>query len=366
DPLDDGRSRQLVHEDAGDLLRVDPRRAGELQRDRAGVVAVGGIARPLDRARGQRGPRDESLALGRFDRGSQEGGEGVANERRGHAGEIVAPRASRLGCAPARGSVQSSHPMSGWRATAMKAVLMAGGEGSRLRPLTIVRPKSMVFIVNKPVMEHVLDLLKRHGITDVIVTVQYLASVIQDSLGDGSQLGMRISYSVEEVPLGTAGSVKAVEDQLDETFIVISADALTDFDLGGIIDSPRGRHATATLTLYHVANPLEYGVVIIDAQGRIRQFLEKPSWGEVFSDTVNTGIYVLEPRIFDYFEAGKPVDFSQDVFPELLRQKDQLFGYVASGYWCDVGNIPEYMRANADLLQGKVKLGPIGQEIGNG
>src|SRR5262245_14529370 len=248
----------------------------------------------------------------------------------------------------------------------MKAVVMAGGEGSRLRPLTIVRPKPMVPIVNKPVMEHVLDLLKRHGITDVIVTVQYLASVIQDSLGDGSQFGMRISYSVEEVPLGTAGSVKAVEDQLDETFIVISADALTDFDLGGIIEYHRGRHATATLTLYHVANPLEYGVVIIDAQGRIRQFLEKPSWGEVFSDTVNTGIYVLEPRIFDYFEAGKPVDFSQDVFPELLRQKDQLFGYVASGYWCDVGNIPEYMRANADLLQGKVKLGPIGQEIGNG
>src|SRR5205823_5723149 len=134
----------------------------------------------------------------------------------------------------------------------MKAVLMAGGEGSRLRPLTIVRPKPMVPIVNKPVMEHVLDLLKRHGITDVIVTVQYLASVIQDFFGDGSQFGMHITYSVEEVPLGTAGSVKAVEDQLDDTFIVISADALTDIDLGGIIDFHRSRRATATLTLYHV------------------------------------------------------------------------------------------------------------------
>lgn len=248
----------------------------------------------------------------------------------------------------------------------MKAVLMAGGEGSRLRPLTILRPKPMVNIVNKPVMEHVLDLLKRHGITDVVVTVQYLASVIQDYFGDGSQLGMNITYSVEEVPLGTAGSVKKAQELLNETFLVISADALTDFDLGKIIDFHRSHHATATLTLYHVPNPLEYGVVIIDQQGRIRQFLEKPSWGEVFSDTVNTGIYVLEPRIFDYYEEGKSVDFSQDVFPELLRQKDQLFGYVAGGYWCDVGNIAEYMRANADVLQGRVKLDPIGQEIGNG
>lgn len=248
----------------------------------------------------------------------------------------------------------------------MKAVLMAGGEGSRLRPLTILRPKPMVPIVNKPVMEHVLDLLKRHGITEVIVTVQYLASVIQDNFGDGSQLGMNIVYSVEETPLGTAGSVKKAQELLNETFIVISADALTDFDLGKIVDFHHSRHATATLTLYHVPNPLEYGVVIIDQQGRIRQFLEKPSWGEVFSDTVNTGIYVLEPRIFDYYEEGKPVDFSQDVFPELLRQKDQLFGYVAGGYWCDVGNIAEYQRANADLLQGKVKLDSIGVKLAEG
>jgi mannose-1-phosphate guanylyltransferase/phosphomannomutase len=248
----------------------------------------------------------------------------------------------------------------------MKAVLMAGGEGSRLRPLTIVRPKPMVPIVNKPVMEHVLTLLKRHGITDVIVTVQYLASVIEDHFGDGSALGMHITYSVEEVPLGTAGSVKAVQDQLDDTFLVISADALTDFDLGRIIEFHRDRKATATLTLYQVPNPLEYGVVIIDGEGRIRQFLEKPSWGEVFSDTVNTGIYVLEPTIFDYYEAGKPVDFSQQVFPELLRKRDRLYGYVASGYWCDVGNIQEYMRANADVLQGKVDVGLLGREVGSG
>jgi mannose-1-phosphate guanylyltransferase/phosphomannomutase len=248
----------------------------------------------------------------------------------------------------------------------MKAVVMAGGEGSRLRPLTINRPKPMVPIVNKPVMEHVLDLLKRHGITDVIVTVQYLASVIQDTFGDGSSLGMNIQYSIEEVPLGTAGSVKLAAEHLDDTFIVISGDALTDFDLTKIIESHRANKAKATLTLYHVPNPLEYGVVITDESGRIRQFLEKPGWGEVFSDTVNTGIYVLEPSIFDYYEAGKPVDFSQDVFPQLLAKNDALFGYVASGYWCDVGNIPEFLRANAELLSGMVNLDPIGQEIGGG
>ena len=248
----------------------------------------------------------------------------------------------------------------------MKAVLMAGGEGSRLRPLTILRPKPMVPIVDKPVMEHVLDLLKRHGITEVVVTVQYLASVIQDYFGDGANLGMKIHYSVEEVPLGTAGSVKKAESLLDDTFIVISGDALTDFDLGAIIDFHKSREATATITLYHVPNPLEYGVVIIDGDGKIRQFLEKPSWGEVFSDTVNTGIYVLDPRIFEYIEKDKPVDFSQDVFPQLLRRGDRLFGYVSPGYWCDVGNIGEYIRANADVLLGRVNVGPLGHDLGGG
>lgn len=248
----------------------------------------------------------------------------------------------------------------------MKAVLMAGGEGSRLRPLTIMRPKPMVQIVNKPVMEHVLDLLKRHGITEVVVTLQYLASVIQDYFGDGSSLGMKIHYSIEETPLGTAGSVKQAEHLLDEPFIVISGDALTDFDLDEIISFHKSREAKATLTLYQVPNPLEYGVVIIDEEGRIRQFLEKPSWGEVISDTVNTGIYVLDPSIFDYIPAGKPVDFSQDVFPQLLKNGDRLYGFVQDGYWCDVGNIQEYMRANADVLNGKVKVGPLGHEIGPG
>jgi mannose-1-phosphate guanylyltransferase/phosphomannomutase len=248
----------------------------------------------------------------------------------------------------------------------MKAVVMAGGEGSRLRPLTINRPKPMVPLVNKPVIVHILELLKKHGITDVVLTLQYMADVVQDYLGDGSSMGMNISYSIEEVPLGTAGSVKNAQKYLDDTFIVISGDAVTDFDLKAIMDYHQAKKSMATLVLYRVPNPLEYGVVIINPEGRIQEFQEKPSWGQVMSDTVNTGIYVLEPKVLDLFEAGKNFDFSKDLFPILLQNGDPLYGYVAGGYWCDIGNIPEYIRATSDVLEGRVHLEPIGKEIGGG
>lgn len=248
----------------------------------------------------------------------------------------------------------------------MKAVVMAGGAGSRLRPLTVGRPKPMIPIVNKPVMAHILDLLQRYDITEVVVTVQYLAEYIQGYFGDGQSLGMNIQYSVEDVPLGTAGSVKNAQEFLDETFIVISGDAITDFDLKQIIDFHRQKEAVATLTLYRVPNPLEFGVIITDSQGRIQQFLEKPSWGEVISDTVNTGIYVLEPEALDYFEPGQVFDFSKDLFPILLEQGAPLYGYVASGYWCDVGDLNEYIRASNDILEGRVQVGEIGKHIGGG
>ena len=246
----------------------------------------------------------------------------------------------------------------------MKAVVMAGGEGSRLRPLTIRRPKPMVPIAGKPVMEHILNLLKRHGITEVIVTVQYLASNIEDYFGNGSQFGMRITYSREDVPLGTAGSVKNAEEQLTEPFLVISGDALTDYNLTDIIRYHKEKKALATLTLAHVDNPLEYGVIITNEAGHITQFLEKPSWGEVFSDTINTGIYVLDPQIFSYFEKNVPYDFSQELFPYMLKKGDPIYGYIANGYWCDVGNLSEYMRANADALQGNVELEIPAKNIG--
>jgi mannose-1-phosphate guanylyltransferase/phosphomannomutase len=245
----------------------------------------------------------------------------------------------------------------------MQAVVMAGGEGSRLRPLTINRPKPMVSIVNKPCLGHIFDLLKTHGITDAFVTLQYLASQIQDSFGDGGSVGMHLQYSVEETPLGTGGSVRQIGDALDSAFLVISGDALTDIDLSAVIAFHTERKAAVTLCLYRVPNPLEYGVVITDDSGRITKFLEKPSWGEVFSDTINTGIYVIEPRVLARYEVGQAFDFSKDLFPQLLADGEPLYGYVASGYWTDVGSIPEYARANADLLLGRVRAGTLGKEI---
>lgn len=245
----------------------------------------------------------------------------------------------------------------------MKAVVMAGGEGSRLRPLTMGRPKPMVPIVNAPVIEHIFGLLRRHGVTEVVVTLQYMAKVIQDYFGDGQDFGMKIHYTVEDTPLGTAGSVRNAEHLLDEPFLVISGDALTDIDLTQIVDFHRRRAAMATLTLYRVPNPLEYGVVIVDKDGKVLRFLEKPSWGEVISDTVNTGVYVLNPEIFQYVPVRQVVDWSNDVFPQLLRNADPMYGFVAGGYWCDVGSLAEYTRANVDVLQGMVNLEMPGQEL---
>lgn len=245
----------------------------------------------------------------------------------------------------------------------MKAVVMAGGEGSRLRPLTLNRPKPMVPLVNKPVMGHILALLKRHGITEVVATVQYMADTIQRYFEDGHSVGMNLAYSVEEVPLGTAGSVKNAQMLLDEPFIVISGDASTDINLSELIEFHRQKQAKVTITLFRVDNPLEYGVVIADEDGRIQRFLEKPSWGEVISDTVNTGIYVVEPEVLDYFEAGIPFDFSKDLFPLMMEKGDPLFGYVADGYWCDVGNLQEYLRASGDILEGRVQVDPLGEEV---
>lgn len=248
----------------------------------------------------------------------------------------------------------------------MKAVVMAGGEGSRLRPLTLVRPKPMLPVVNRPVLGHILYLLKQHGIVDVVMTLQYLASQIQDYYGDGRSLGMNIEYVIEEMPLGTAGSVKFAQSLLpdDEPFLVISGDALTDFDLTALVRFHQERRALLTMALCHVPDPLDYGVINIREDGRVAQFMEKPSWGEVTSDTVNTGIYVVEPAALADIPGDVRVDWSQDVFPGMLARDEAIYGYVANGYWCDIGTLEEYHRANADLLFGKLDLGELGPRIG--
>ncbi|BDI32927.1 nucleotidyltransferase [Capsulimonas corticalis] len=247
----------------------------------------------------------------------------------------------------------------------MKAVVMAGGEGTRLRPLTSNRPKPLVPILNKPCMQHTIELLKRFGVTDIVVTLYYLADEIEGYFGDGSELGVNLIYTVEDTPLGTAGSVKKAEEYLkDDTFIIVSGDALTDIDLEKALAFHRERESMATLVLQHVENPLEFGVVITDEEGRIRRFLEKPSWGEVFSDTVNTGMYILEPSIFDYMEHDKSYDWSQDIFPQILQEEKPMFGYVMGEYWTDVGSLQQYRQAQYEMLQGKTQLPIEGRREG--
>ncbi len=239
----------------------------------------------------------------------------------------------------------------------MKAVLMAGGSGTRLRPLTCDLPKPMVPIVNKPIIEHIVNLLKKHNFDDIYVTLYYLPQLIQNHLKDGKDLDVNITYALEEEkPLGTAGCVKNIQQHLDETFIIISGDCLTDFDLSEAIRFHKEKGSKATIVLTRVENPLEFGVVITDDEGRIQRFLEKPTSSEVFSDTVNTGIYVLEPELLDLLPANEEQDFSKDLFPQILEQGLPMYGYVAEGYWGDVGNLTTYREAHYDVLAGKVKV----------
>ncbi len=248
----------------------------------------------------------------------------------------------------------------------MKAVIMAGGEGTRLRPLTSNAPKPMLPIANRPMMEHVLGLLKRHGFDEVVVTVAFLANAIETYFGDGSEFGVSIRYAHEEVPLGTAGSVGNAREYLDERFLVISGDVITDIDLTSIWKFHAERGAMATIGLTPVDNPLEFGIVITRDDGTIERFLEKPTWGQVFSDTINTGIYVLEPAIFDYIAEGRSVDFSSEVFPQLLAQGLPLYGAITEGYWEDVGTLEAYVRAHKDVLDQRVVLDIPGFGVNEG
>ena len=238
----------------------------------------------------------------------------------------------------------------------MRAVIMAGGEGTRLRPLTCNLPKPMVPILNAPMMEHIVNLLKRHNFRRIACTLWYLPHDVTNYFQDGAEHGVQMEYYVETTPLGTAGSVKNAGQSFTDTFVVVSGDALTDIDLTAAIEFHRSRNAVATLILTSVPNPLSYGVVLTNEDGKVRQFLEKPSWSQVFSDTVNTGIYILEPEVLAMVPAGQQVDFSRDVFPELLRQGAALYGYVASGYWSDVGSLDAYRQALKDCLDGKVQI----------
>jgi mannose-1-phosphate guanylyltransferase / phosphomannomutase len=234
---------------------------------------------------------------------------------------------------------------------------MAGGEGTRLRPLTSLRPKPMVPIVNQPVMEHILGLVKHHGISDVVATLAFMPQVIEDYFGDGAEWGTNLSYALEETPLGTAGSVKNAETLLEGSpFIVISGDALTDIDLtSGHRVPPRERRSGHDRAQEH-ARPPRVRCRDHRRDDRIERFLEKPSWGQVFSDTINTGIYVIEPEVLDHIPEREITISPRSSFPLLMEKGFPLYGCVVDGYWCDVGSFDSYMQAHRDVLDGKAMV----------
>ena len=233
---------------------------------------------------------------------------------------------------------------------------MAGGEGVRLRPLTCLTPKPLVPLLGEPVMGYGLRLLKRHGCESIGATLWYQPEKVRQRFGAGDGYGVRLTYYEEDTPVGTAGSVKLAKDELNGTFFVLSGDGLTDCDLTAALAFHKAKGALATLVLKRVSVPLPYGVVLTQRDGKITRFIEKPSWSRVFSDLVNTGIYILEPEVLSFIpDEGMP-DFGKDIFPALLRAGQPLFGFETEGYWCDVGDMGAYMRAQRDLLRGRVNL----------
>lgn len=239
----------------------------------------------------------------------------------------------------------------------MKAVILAGGKGTRLYPLTQSRPKPMVPLLGAPILAHTLALLAHHGVKEAAVTVGYLSGSVSGFFKN-EFCGIRLEYFGESLPLGTAGAVKACGGFLggNEPFAVISGDAVTDADLGAAFRFHREKNAAATLILKKCPDPLEFGVVRTDASGRITGFVEKPEWSEVCSDKVNTGIYILSPCALELVPEKTRFDFSRDLFPRLLSAGEALFGFVTDSYWCDVGSPASYRRCTADALSGKVRL----------
>ncbi|MBC7327689.1 NDP-sugar synthase [bacterium] len=238
----------------------------------------------------------------------------------------------------------------------MKAMILAAGVGSRLDPLTRNLPKPLVPIANKPVIEHIIESLREYGFRNIMINLHYLGEKIKDWLGDGEKWGVSLQYSFEKIPLGTAGGVKKVEDFFDGTFLVVGADDLCDIDLRRLLAYHQEKKAMVTIALSLVDDPSEYGVVLTNERGRVIAFLEKPRGERIPSNTVNTGIYIIEPEILQLIPKNEFFDFGKDLFPLLIDKKVPFYGYLALGYWKDVGNIKHYKEAHKDVLYKKVSF----------
>jgi len=246
----------------------------------------------------------------------------------------------------------------------MKALILAAGFGTRLEPLTLAVPKPMVLLVNKPIMQHNIELLKKYGFKDIIANIHYFPEQVENFFGDGSPFGARLSYSYEKKLLGTAGGVKRMASILggiDKTFLVLSSDALTDINLSHLVSFHKKKKALATIALAEVSEPSHFGVVITDEEARIKAFQEKPEKGKALSNLVNSGIYVFEPEILDMIPKEKFYDFGKELFPLLVEKGEAIYGFPMVGYWSDVGSLSQYWRANIDALQGRLHIGVPGR-----
>jgi mannose-1-phosphate guanylyltransferase / phosphomannomutase len=246
----------------------------------------------------------------------------------------------------------------------MRAMVMAAGAGTRLRPLTFSVPKPMVPVANRPVLEYTIENLRRHGIIDLVLNLHSHPDMIKNHFKNGEDWGVHIEYSHEPKLLGTAGGVKKVASFLKgDSFLVMSGDGLTDINLTELINFHRSRRAFGTIALKAVDTRFEYGVTLTGRDGRIKRFIEKPLWSDVFSNAVNTGIYIFEPAALAQIPAGTGYDFGKQLWPKLLKQRKPIFGHSISSYWCDVGNLSEYRRAQRDILDGKVRIPLPGRQL---
>src|SRR6187401_2478985 len=242
----------------------------------------------------------------------------------------------------------------------MKAILLAGGKGTRLRPLTVHTPKPIVPILNRPFLYYQIDLLRQiPEIDEVILSLNYQPRRIEEIFGEGEGLGVRIRYVVEPMPLGTGGAIRYAGDQLTESVVVFNGDVLTNVDLNAVLRLHRERKAKATIVLTPVENPAAYGLVETDADGNIQRFLEKPKPDEITCDTINAGIYVLEPDTFDRIPKGEPWSIERSFFPSLIERGETFVAYIYRGYWIDIGTPEKYTQVHRDIMDGRCQAGPF-------
>jgi len=235
----------------------------------------------------------------------------------------------------------------------MKAIILVGGEATRLRPLTCNTPKAMVPVLNTPFLEHVICYLRQHQVTEIVLALSQRQQAIENYFGDGSQFGARLHYSIEDTPLGTGGAVKNAENYLDETFLVLNGDIFTDLNITAMMEFHRNRKARVTISLTPVDDPTSYGLVETNARSKITRFLEKPSPSEVTTNMINAGIYILEPDVLTYIPSQVNFSFERELFPPFLDRGEPVYAYSYSTYWIDIGSPEKYLQLHRDLLNGK-------------